>query len=265
MISMRFILKMDNALLEAARHTPRDLPGLHRAARLVRISRGVRFDGHCFRIDGKVVSGLLGRLQRVTGWSSANPRARTYAETKRRRSSIRRVTRSCPTWGEPHGTRVHAELARACRAVANLRTLSNKVRKRDPCTERVLKFLLAKRWIPVAPEQPVGARGLATAVDLIAVDARSGELIAIEFKTGYESEEYGPTQGDARLPLGFRDCPRDRHELQLASTCLLMPEQPDRAYIVRPCSKARGIEWREVRWWKEPLKRSAILKMLYGN
>lgn len=255
---------MDRELLNDARAASKELSGLNRAAHLIRASQDVRFDGRCFRIDGKVASGLLGRLERVTGWSNANPRTRTYAETKRRRGGLRNRARSCPTWGEPHGTRVHEEVARACSAIANLRSIG-KVCKRDPCTERILKFLHAKGWIPVAPELPVGARGLATAVDLVAVDTRSGELIAIEFKTGYESEKYGPARGDALLPLGFRDCPRDRHELQLAATCLLMPERPDRAYVVRPCSKARGVEWSEVRWWKDSTKGAALVKLLYTS
>lgn len=252
----------DELLLAAARARRRDLGGLSRAARLVRASSCVRFDGRCFRINGKVASGLLRRLEKSTGWSSANPRERSYAERKRRGVAAARQTHPCPNWGDRHGTRVHRELARACRAVADLRAIG-RVRKRDPCTTRVLKFLIAKRWIPVAPELPVGARGLATAVDLVAVDARSGEMIAIEFKTGYECEEYGPLPGDAILPGGFRDCPKHRHEMQLAATCALMPEKPDRAYLVRPCAKARGLEWSEVSWWKSARGATGIARLMF--
>jgi hypothetical protein len=255
---------MDEALVDVARGLPPDSPGLLRAIEVVRGARNVRFAGGCFRIDGTVASGLLGRLQKATGWSSADPRARGYRETRRRRVGMARARRSCPTWGERHGTRVHEEVAAACDAISKLRVVAKK-RGRDPCTERVLKFLRKRGWAPVAAELPVGARGLATAVDLLAVSATTGELIAIEIKTGYENEKYEPKRGDAPLPLGFRDCPRHRHELQLASTCLLMPRPPHRAYIVKPASKAHGVDWLEVRWWQKPHARAQLLKLLYGQ
>jgi len=254
---------MDSQLLDAARATRRDLPGLKRAAALIRASRDVKFDHNAnkFRIGGKVASGLLRRLEKTTGWTQTNPRSRSYAETKRRASHDKKLDRSCSTWGEVHGSRVHEEVAEACRAISRLRNLRPGIRKRDPCTERILKFLHARKWIPVAPELPVGARGLATAVDLVAVDARTGDMLALEFKTGYEGEEYGVKAGDKHLPMGMRDCPRDRHELQLAATCLLMPVQPDRAYIVKPCSRARGIEWFEITWWKN--RRKELESLMY--
>lgn len=256
---------MDDALLALASSLQLEHPGLQRAAAAMRGARDVRFAGGCFRIEGRVASGLLRRLEKATGWSSANPRSRSYRETKRRRVSMSRTSRSCTTWGERHGTRVHAEVAAACSALANLRTIFKTKRKRDPCTERLLKFLSKRGWVPVAAELPVGRDGLATAVDLLVVDAERGDLIAIELKTGYENEEYEAKRSDAPLPMGFRDCPRDRHELQLASTCLLMPVLPDRALILRPCSKAHGVDWVEVNWWKNPKKRDALLRLMYAR
>ena len=257
---------MDAQLLKLRRELRPDLTGLCKNERLIELSEPVRFDGHCFRIDGKTASGVLTRLERVTGWSNADPYKRTYAMMKHRRDGVINTRRSCPTWGVRHGTRVHSEIAKSCRFIANLRSIGKKIRKRDPCTERILNFLGMKGWIPVASELPVGMDGLATAVDLVTVDRVTGDLIAIEIKTGYESETYGPTDGDNYLGIGgLRDCPRDRHELQLAATCLLMPIRPDRAYIIRPQSKARGLQWNEVRWWKTPSNTRNLMNLLFNN
>jgi len=259
----------EEKLLNLARSIPEDLSGLKKAKDLINFSKNVRFDGESFQINGKKACGLLRRLGQKTKWSNANPYERNPLMIKRRRrgaETLSNARRSCPNWGNKHGIRVHSEIAKFSHNIANLRKVIRKNSKKlDPCSERIIKFLFIKKWIPIISELPVGKQGLATAVDLIVVDKNTGELIAIELKTGYENENYGPVPGD--LPLSFgslRDCPRHRHELQLASTCSLMPIFPDKSYVIRPASKARGIEWKEIKWWKDPFQRSLLLKFLFG-
>ena len=216
----------------------------------------VRFDSFHFRIDGRVVSGLLPRLQKVTGWSSCDPR-----HSRRMPSRLRSVHRSCPTWGEVHGKLVHSEIRSICESISNLSRVSPSQMRVDPCTERFFAFLAYRSIVPIASELPVGYHTCATAVDFVGIQVPTGDLVAIEIKTNCEGEIYGPLPSDQDLCVfGLRDCPRDRHELQLAATCALMPVRPDRSYLVRLCSKARGVDWREIKWWKN--RETEILKLL---
>ena len=237
--------------------------GKQRACALLRASKSeVTFDGRSFRIRNQIASGLLPRLQKVMKWSTINPRTKKY----RHSSHLQRVHRSCPTWGELHGIIVHEQIAHSCRAIANRQRLGGSENKtgQDPCVHRFLSFLEARHWIPIAAELPIGRDGLATAVDVVVLD-RKGDIIAIEIKTGYENECYGPTVADKKIALGFRDCPQHRHELQLSATCLLMPISPDRAFIIRLCSKARGVEWREIRWWKNMNRSTELENLLFSK
>lgn len=254
---------MDSSLLEIAANIKAS-EGVKRAIVLLRICRGNRFDGYRYVVDERRCRGLLGRLAEATGWSECNPMKRSPAERRRRRSVVRRGDRSCPTWGAVHGSKVHREVEYACRKIANLKTIDRKkYRKFDPCTLRTLSFLSSRRLVPVATEIPVGREGIATAVDLVAVDDVSGELVAIELKTGCEDEEYGPVRGDKPLPLGLVDCPRDKHDLQLAATIALMPVRPHRGMIVRPCSKEGGVRWRDVLWWKTREAEAEVERILF--
>ncbi len=249
---------MEYALsLEEAARKLEDCPAKERAVSIVRGSSEVKFSGSGFRIGGRSAAGLLGRIEKTTGCSSGDPRKIPYSERARRKSRASyhpdRLKRTCPKWGKAHGSVVHKEISRICKAVSNFGV--KKIRKKkgyDDCTTRFLRFLSINKWIPVMSELPVGDAnlGVATACDLLVIDAVSKELILVEIKTGYEDQEYGPVAGDKRLPFGLMDCPRDKHALQVAGTVALMPIPPHRSFVVRMCSKRQGLAWREVNVWR---------------
>ncbi len=217
----------------------------------------------------EIYQGLTRRL-RLLFWpdTEEDPRKKDRNESKRRRRlppadrhMPARVSRSCQLHSAAHGTALHRQMA----LVTDSTTVPNPVSRffsrcpgPDPCLSRLLRLLVREAWMPVFSEYPVFyARGrVATQIDLIVYDSRARETVALEIKTGYEDEYYGPIESDGRFvsPLGgVVNCPYHRHQLQLASSLFMLKQQTgiaiSRGYIVRLFSKRRGVQLLPLQPW----------------
>jgi len=93
-------------------------------------------------------------------------------------------------------------------------------------------------------------------VDMFLVDVKRWKLIKVEFKTGYESEEYTMHPNDTRFLPPLQDitnCPLMRHLLQLTTEDLILSVKyninSDEDYIVRMLPKAEMLELYEPAEW----------------
>ena len=151
----------------------------------------------------------------------------------------------CKTNGSHHGTKVHSQIKKFVDRLTtskNLRISSSL----DPCTLRILRLFLQKRWIPFASELAIydEPSKIATAIDVLVFDMIKHELVIIELKTGYEGEEYGPLEEDERMDrINVKNCPKSRHELQLLWMILILKKNydisVDNAFILRVCPKQK--------------------------
>jgi hypothetical protein len=212
-------------------------------------------NGH---VEEKLMPGVIPTIKKLLfPWSTEDPTKKTRSEVIRRKNhapyELQKKMRSCPTYGSMHGTIVHSEIAHCIDAIRKpermIHELIDKVPSPDPCTIRILEILKLKGWIPLESEVPIwdSDMKIATAIDLVAMDVLAQELIIIELKTGYENEEYMEIDGDPFMLYpceSLRDCPDNRHQLQLMMTLLILKVgyniDIDTAYVVNTCSKRRG-------------------------
>ncbi len=214
--------------------------------------------------------GLTRRL-RFLFWpdTEEDPSKRSAGESHRRRRTPPKVPlqrSSCQLHSAAHGTIVHQQiaLAAACitssldvaAAVANFCTRCRGVV--DPCTVRFLRLLVDEAWVPIHAEYPVFYEPgrVATQIDLLVFDSRSAKVLALEIKTGYEAEFYGPIESDPTFyaPLdGVKNCPYTRHQLQLASSLQMLQHQaaivPPRGYLVRLFPRRGGTQLLPLQPW----------------
>jgi hypothetical protein len=133
----------------------------------------------------------------------------------------------------------------------------NQQRGAHDWTVRVLYALLDANVKPVASEFMVWeddvtdpdaqrrlpqwrwTRRLATAIDLVGVDATTGELHLIELKTGYANGEWHRTRGPMRGALAaLQDTPRNRARIQIVLGAMLMTmghglQRPFSCWVIR--------------------------------
>jgi hypothetical protein len=202
--------------------------------------------------------GVTTRLRRnLWPWNDGSPKKRPVGNISEHFDASK-CHRSCPTWGDLHGTIVSNELEECVKAIRKETDLE--LITADRCTARILDTLYCGDLIPMAAELPVwdSTQNVATALDLLVVDIVRTKIIAIEVKTGYENESYGPLEEDPPLlsPLSWlQDCPEHRNFLQLAATVYLLEKghgvKIDKAYVIRACSKGRKIEVLEEPDWFE--------------
>lgn len=151
--------------------------------------------------------------------------------------------------GPIHGTFVHREIETA---IFKMRRGVKPVLK-DGCSRAILKHLHAKKLIPLAAETIVSNDSVATGVDIVAADAKTGRSVFIELKTGFESRSYDRQPGDGRIfsdVESLKYCPRDLHDVQLSATCLLADPRPDMAIVLLYQPKSRTFQSWETSWWK---------------
>ncbi len=165
-----------------------------------------------------------------------------------------KLPRTCKLFGKDHGTQVHGELEKFTNYIINGQgkdKFFSDVSDPDPCTLRVLSYLESKKWIPILSEHKIWDEDLrlATSVDMIALDMRTGKVIMIELKTGYEGEIYGPTENDPKFPAPLEtitNCPLNRHMLQLLSMDLILKKKYgislDELCIIRSLSKQKSVQ-----------------------
>lgn len=232
-------------------------------------------DGHT---EEKLMPGVIPTIKSLFWpWSIDDPTKKPRSEVIRRKNNapyeLQKITRSCPTYGSMHGTIVHSEMAHCVEAISKpermIQELIDKVPSPDPCTIRILETLRLKGWIPLGSELPIwdSTMNIATAIDLVAMDIHEQELIVIELKTGYENEEYMEIDGDPLMLYpcdSLRDCPDNRHQMQLMTTLLILKKgydiDVDAAYVVNTCSKRRGANVIEQSSW---CKKDENYKRLY--
>jgi hypothetical protein len=213
----------------------------------------VKFQGRSFAVDGRAFPGLTTRLHDVY-WpqTDENPKTRSKADRDRRQplkfyEPKTQRDRRCKGTDAKHGKRVHAEVCRYINQFVSGKRMNASVRW-DPCTIRILTVILNKEWLPVAGEFAIYDKShkIATACDGLFVSLKTGGLILLEFKTGYEGEEYGPHPSDEamRYPLErLPNCPKNRHILQLFAMVIIMRDvyktSVSEAYVVHSCARKK--------------------------
>lgn len=217
----------------------------------------------CVSINGKKIlyTGLNERLKKVI-WPEIqeNPMMRSNEDVKKRSTqkkySVRKkaAARDCKGFGHKHGSTVHAEMetyGEFCRTGKSIDWLEKNIPDPDPCTTRFITLINSEGWIPVASEFMIYDEDwrIATSIDMIVYDTIKMDLIILEFKTGYENEEYGPHPNDDNLPVPFdrlSNCPLIRHQFQLLGMVRILERKYDvkglRSYIIRACPKSKVTE-----------------------
>lgn len=169
--------------------------------------------------------------------------------------------RPCSKTGAEHGTMVHNQFEKITKIMTQSGRFDYYQKQNedlDPCVESFIDTCIAKKWFPLRSEFIVYDEDLkiATAIDLILVDIVNWKLIVIEFKTGFEYEEYGIHPNDVKFdePLDdLTNCPLNRHFLQLVTMLIILEKKYDtkiqEGYVVRMCPKAGIIELYESPKW----------------
>lgn len=169
----------------------------------------------------------------------------------------------CSKFGAQHGTMVHNQFERITAMLtsnAGFEKYEKMSEDIDNCTSSFIDICISRRWFPVKSEFIVYDEDLkiATAIDMLLVDVTTWKLIAVEFKTGYEGEEYTMHPNDVNFgsPLSsLTNCPLNRHFLQLMTMTIILEKKyqtkVDESYVVRMCPKLGVIEiFEEPDWCK---------------
>lgn len=190
---------------------------------------------------------------------------------------IPKMKSECEKSSKEHGDLVHNQVQQYVSLLkkrSSLETIKDVVADFDKCSNRVIALLHQKGWTPVFSEYPLffDDVGVATKADLIVYEKSTGKLILIELKNGYEDEEYGPVEGDKIYDMPsfeIRDCPKNRHFLQLMCTGMMMDKtfhaNPDKSYIVRCRPKMRDIECIEAPKWIKSRELKAYLMHVFSK
>lgn len=166
----------------------------------------------------------------------------------------------CNTHGKAHGSLVHSQFEKITNMInkRNVEAYAKENVQADPCVKSFINYCIARKWMPLRSEFLIFDHDLmiCTAIDMLAVDMITWELILIEFKTGYENEEYCMHVNDTKLqpPLnGIVNCPLNRHLLQVMLMQLILRKNYGvdirSAYIVRICPKLEVLEVYETSAW----------------
>lgn len=179
--------------------------------------------------------------------------------------------RPCSKVGAEHGTMVHNQFEKITKIMTKAGSLDYYQKENvdvDPCVENFVKDCIRKKWYPVKSEFIVFDEALkvCTAIDMLLVDTKTWELIAVEFKTGFEYEEYGIHPNDMKFPPPLNkltNFPLNRHFLQLTAMLIILEKKYQtnitKGYVVRMCPKAGIIESYEAPKWTQMSKYRNII------
>jgi hypothetical protein len=215
-----------------------------------------------FVLDNNIsLDGLTRRLKRAFWHSSTAPKTR-QGETRVNGSAN---TDGCYFNGISwhHGRRVHQDFARIVKCITEQVTMkkdgSLQIRSMDPCAFRIFMRLLGKKIIPIICEMAIFDEHIrvATAVDCIAYDTVRNRLIAIELKTGHETQRnYSAHNGRSKLlhPLDqVPDSPLNRAAIQLVVSLLMIYRRYGvkihDAMVVRPLSMSGIVQFYQLPPW----------------
>jgi hypothetical protein len=240
-----------------------EIKQLLNSPRNLKIKKTFNYRAFCVINDEKTLlySGLRERLKKVL-WinTEENPMKRNKTEIIKRSTPAfynpksKSSERVCSTYGATHGIKVHQQLQQFtnCFYETNgMDKIYEEILDPDMCTINIVSAIYKENWIPIASEFMIWQEDwrVATAVDMIVLDTKTSELIVLEFKTGYESEEYEVHPNDEFLPEPFDNlvnCPLIRHMFQLIGMiCILNKKYGtniNRGYIVRSKPKAKTVE-----------------------
>lgn len=166
-------------------------------------------------------------------------------------------------WSWRHGRRVHEDFARIVKCVTHQTTVrkggSAQIRSTDPCAFRMFMYLVRKNIVPLLCEMAIFDEPIriATAIDCIAYDSRRDRLVAIEIKTGHETQRnYGTNNGKTKLTGALSqvpDSPLNRAAIQLMVSLLMILRryhvQVDDAFVLRPISQGGIIQKYDMPRW----------------
>ena len=227
-------------------------------------------------------SGLTKRLKAILyPETEENPMYKSHQDRARKakyyKPSAQKKENVCGVSGAEHGKRVHQQIDYYFKRLKENKNLTIEEcfpnETYDKCAKNILSVLSIKGWSIVATEFPISddACRVATAIDILAYDSQKGNLLLLEVKTGYESEEYGVHQNDKGFPSPFHkiaNCPRNRHMLQLMGMKELLQKQYqvtiDEAYIVRvlPRCKSKVTLISMSKWCYAHVNRTNLYEML---
>lgn len=241
----------------------KDIYMLLNSERNKHISKVLGGKAFCVNTSGKNVlyTGLNERLKKVL-WpnTEGNPMKRSYEDVKRRSTtekySVKKksVARNCKGFGSKHGSTVHQEMeiyGEFCRNDKGIEWLTTNLKDPDPCTARLIATINSEGWIPIASEFMIFDEDwrIATSIDMVVYDPVEMDVIILEFKNGFENEEYGPHPNDPKLPVPFdrlTNCPLMRHQFQLLGMIRILERKYGmhgiRSYILRACPKSNHTE-----------------------
>lgn len=240
----------------------------------------IKRDGNGFRVSGKYYKGLTVALKEQF-WSSTeeDPKKRSKEDLARRRTKKfhepSQGRGKCKGYGARHGTKVHAEVCRLVRRFASKKAVKTIPAKADPCTIRIFNLLAERRWFPIGAEictfDP--SAQVATAMDIALIDVDRSKVIAGELKTGFGWETYDEHPTDLPLdgmPSNVKNCPKNRHAMQLLGTVLNFKEnynfEFDDAVVLWACPKRKMAEIVELpEWARDPKIHSRVLYCLQNR
>lgn len=285
----RLVSEVEKQTPDGATHTLHTLPrDACRGATMVGVKRLMQaafYDGH----DPYAFSAMSARAAAcpAVGTKRSLPAAGRAAKRVRTAAALMPAARPARPLvcvhggaGPAHGNVVHDQLRQFVAALGAARFKKPSVLLAelddalpgglDVCTRRVVNCVYKMGWIPVASEFPVYNidMRLLTPVDLVCVCARTGVLVVLEVKTGYERACWSSMCTDVRLggPLHrISNSPQQRAHLQLLLIRLAIEKSyalrpPDVSYyVLHVCpGAARTVVEEQVNWARRDDLRAAV-------
>lgn len=196
-----------------------------------------------FHIDAKgthhILSGLLPVLKR-NFWSTTDmarithgpKKTTTTTKKKKKKGKEKKEQKKSPNtgkgrfFGSIQGSRVHSELADFI--MLDDKNFRKKHGTLHPWAKRILAHTVCERkWLPLVCEHPVSdpVRRIGSAIDMICVDPATGNLIFLEFKTGYK-QYFENSDGYMSKCLSFMpNSPLNWANIQLTAAVIMLLRQ----------------------------------------
>lgn len=288
-------VKINRLLRDAQRYAP---DALRRAQAIVTHPRNaaVQFDPvrKAFTVTAagastsSTLTGATTQLARVFYPTLVRDDRALPTNTEQRTPSAKKRARTCPVrGGQRHGALVHAGIEVFVQLLrTSPRTAAADMARRgwfDPCVQRFVRAFLYAGLLPVGSEVPVWDEhlGIASRIDVLAVDTLRDQVVTVELKTGYEHAEYNgkavvlhdsdaPRNPEHWLaaPLGHvPSTPAQRHMLQALlydlMLCARYGATPTQLVIMRACSREGAVHtYRQSPWTQSPAVRAAVYERL---
>lgn len=165
-----------------------------------------------WRIHNERYTGLTSILQK---WFHEGRFYQTYISKKKSKCTKKNRFFN----NRQNGTRIHHELGLLSRGERHVKSTHCVVK-------RTWKYFIEElKWIPITSEYKVwdSERKATTAIDLLFYCPKRKKMIAVEIKTGYDTNEYCSTHGTLQK-YGFviEKSIAHGHQLQIAYSCMML-------------------------------------------